>query len=215
MGTNMQKQYDEYIAKFKANASIETQGKMQQAIDELEASDLGKGLKVGENAPAFTLPDAKGESVDLYKELQSGPVIITFYRGGWCPYCNMELRAYQQLMKEIHNQGAKLIAISPQTPDQSLTTAEKNELNYHVLSDVGNKVADQFNLVYPLPDYLVDVYKEKGLEVDKHNGDDTWTLPVAATYIINQDGTIAYEYTKADYKDRVEPSEVVEKLKSL
>ncbi|QSS99347.1 AhpC/TSA family protein [Pontibacillus sp. ALD_SL1] len=215
MKTNMQDQYNEYIEKFKANASQETQEKMQSAIDELESSDQGKGLSVGETAPRFSLPDAKGDSVDLYEQLQSGPAIVTFYRGGWCPYCNMELRVYQQLIEEIHAEGAQLIAISPETPDHSLTTAEKNDLQYHVLSDEGNKVANQFNLVYQLPDYLVDVYKEKGLEVDKHNGDDTWTLPVSATYIIQQDGTIAYEYTKADYKDRVEPSEVVEKLKSL
>lgn len=215
MKTNMQEQYNEYIEKFKANASQDTQDKMQSAIDELESSNQGKGLRVGEKAPEFTLPDAKGDSVDLYQQLQSGPAIVTFYRGGWCPYCNMELRAYQQLIEEIHGEGAQLIAISPETPDHSLSTAEKNDLQYYVLSDEGNKVANQFNLVYQLPDYLVDVYKEKGLQVDKHNGDDNWTLPVSATYIIQQDGTIAYEYTKADYKDRVEPSEVVEKLKSL
>ncbi|KGP89770.1 alkyl hydroperoxide reductase [Pontibacillus chungwhensis BH030062] len=211
----MQEQYNEYIEKFKANVSQDTQEKMQNAIDELESSDQGKGLSVGEKAPRFSLPDAKGDYVDLYEQLQSGPTIVTFYRGGWCPYCNMELRTYQQLIDDIHAVGAQLIAISPETPDHSLTTAEKNDLQYHVLSDKGNQVADQFNLVYQLPDYLVDVYKEKGLEVDKHNGDDNWTLPVSATYIIQQDGTIAYEYTKADYKDRVEPSEVVGKLKSL
>ncbi|GGD05906.1 redoxin domain-containing protein [Pontibacillus salipaludis] len=215
MKTNMQEQYNEYIEKFKSNASQDTQDKMQSAIEELESSDQGKGLRVGEKAPAFSLPNAKGDSVDLYQQLQSGPAIVTFYRGGWCPYCNMELRAYQQLIEEIHAEGAQLIAISPETPDHSMTTAEKNDLQYQVLSDEGNKVADEFNLVYQLPDYLVDVYKEKGLEVDRHNGDDNWTLPVSATYIIQQDGTITYEYTKADYKDRVEPSEVVEKLKSL
>lgn len=213
--TNMREQYIEYISKFKQNASQEVQDKMGKAIDELENSDAGKGLRAGEKAPNFTLPDATGEKVQLEDVLKKGPVILTFYRGGWCPYCNMELRAYQQLMEDIKAAGAELVAVSPQTPDASLSTKEKNELDYFVLSDEGNKVADEYKLVYTLPPYLVDIYREKGLDLEKANDSDSWTLPVSATYIIKQDGTIAYEYTKADYKDRVEPSDVVEKLKSL
>ncbi|MFD1021098.1 peroxiredoxin-like family protein [Thalassobacillus hwangdonensis] len=215
MKTEMRHQFDQYIEKFKASASEDVQTKMKDAIDELEASDEGKGLKEGAKAPNFKLPNANGETVELYEQLKQGPVVLTFYRGGWCPYCNMELRAYQQIVGDIHNQGAELIAISPETPDHSLSTQEKNNLEYMVLSDEGNEVANQFNLVYQLPDYLVEVYKNKGLGVNKHNGDETWTLPVAATYIISEDGTIAYEYTKSDYKDRAEPSEVLEELKRL
>ncbi|MYL50871.1 redoxin domain-containing protein [Halobacillus litoralis] len=215
MKTEMRKHYNDYIEKFKKATPDEIQEKMKKAIDELETSNEGEGLSTGEKAPNFNLPDAKGKTVELYEQLKSGPVVLTFYRGGWCPYCNMELRAYQQILEEIHGEGAELIAISPQTPDQSLTTQEKNELNYHVLSDVGNEVANQYNLVYQLPDYLVDVYKDKGLHVDKHNGDETWTLPVSATYIIDTDGTIMYDYTKADYKDRAEPSDVLGELKRI
>jgi peroxiredoxin len=213
--TNMRKQYNEYIAKFKEKTPQEMQDKMGKAITELENSEEGKGLCIGDKAPDFTLPDATGNVVKLSEILDKGPVILTFYRGGWCPYCNMELRAYQQLMEDIKAAGAELVAVSPQTPDASLSTKEKNELDYFVLSDEGNKVADEYKLVYKLPPYLVDIYKEKGLDLEKANDSDSWTLPVSATYIIQQDGTIAYEYTKADYKDRVEPSEVVEKLKAL
>ncbi|KAA0567047.1 peroxiredoxin-like family protein [Rossellomorea aquimaris] len=213
--TNMREQYNEYISKFKQNASQEVQDKMRKAINELELSNDGKGLRIGEKAPNFTLPDATGKEVTLEDMLKKGPVILTFYRGGWCPYCNMELRAYQQLMEDIESAGAELVAVSPQTPDASLSTKEKNELDYFVLSDEGNEVADEYKLVYKLPPYLVDIYKDKGLDLEKANDSDSWTLPVSATYIIKQDGTIAYEYTKADYKDRVEPSGVVEKLKSL
>lgn len=213
--TNMREQYNEYISKFKQNASQEVQDKMREAINELELSDDGKGLRIGEKAPNFTLPDATGKEVTLEDMLKNGPVILTFYRGGWCPYCNMELRAYQQLMEDIESAGAELVAVSPQTPDASLSTKEKNELDYFVLSDEGNEVAEEYKLVYKLPPYLVDIYKDKGLDLEKANDSDSWTLPVSATYIIKQDGTIAYEYTKADYKDRVEPSGVVEKLKSL
>ncbi|MFZ0370809.1 MAG: peroxiredoxin-like family protein [Halobacillus sp.] len=213
MKTEMKERYNEYIEKFKATAPGDVQEKMKQAIQELEQSSDGKGLSEGKKAPNFNLPDAKGNSIELYKQLEEGPVILTFYRGGWCPYCNMELRAYQEILGDIHDSGGELIAISPEQPDHSLSTTEKNDLQFHVVSDVGNETANQYNLVYQLPDYLVDVYKEKGLRVDEHNGDETWTLPVSATYVIDQDGTIVYEYTKEDYKDRAEPSEVLEQLK--
>ncbi|QHE52605.1 peroxiredoxin-like family protein [Pontibacillus sp. HMF3514] len=215
MKTDMRQQYEKYIQKFKEATPEDIQKKMGNAIEELESSEDGEGLRNGEKAPNFKLSDAKGETVELYEQLKQGPVVLTFYRGGWCPYCNMELRAYQQIINEIHEAGAELMAVSPETPDHSLTTQEKNELEYYVLSDIGNKVAKEYNLIYQLPDYLVDVYKEKGLQVDKHNGDDSWTLPVSATYIIDTDGTITFEYTKSDYKDRVEPSEVLEKLKNV
>ncbi|MGR3764526.1 peroxiredoxin-like family protein [Rossellomorea sp. NS-SX7] len=212
---NMRQQYDEYISAFKKKASPEVQDKMSQAIAELEDSNAGQGLTAGEKIPSFTLPDATGNEVSIKDILEKGPVILTFYRGGWCPYCNMELRAYQELLDEIHAAGAELVAISPQTPDASLSTKEKNELDYVVLSDEGNKTAEDFNLVYKLPPYLVDIYKERGLDLEKANDSDEWTLPVSATYIVKQDGTIAYEYTKADYKDRAEPSDVVAELKNL
>ncbi|ALS78526.1 peroxiredoxin-like family protein [Planococcus kocurii] len=213
--TTMTQEINEYIEKFKANKPKEVQVKMQHAIEELEASNEGKGLRTGEQAPNFNLPNAAGETVELYEQLKKGPVVLTFYRGNWCPYCNMELRAYQQIIGEIHDQGAELIAISPQTPDQSMSIQEKHDLEYLVVSDEGNNVANQFNLVYQLPEYLVELYKAIGLDVAKHNGDDTWTLPVSATYIIQTDGTIAYEYTKSDYKDRVEPSDVLQELKKI
>ncbi|KAA0956403.1 AhpC/TSA family protein [Planococcus sp. ANT_H30] len=213
--TTMTQEINEYIEKFKANKPKEVQVKMQHAIEELEASNEGKGLRTGEQAPNFNLPNAAGETVELYEQLKKGPVVLTFYRGNWCPYCNMELRAYQQIIGEIHDQGAELIAISPQTPDQSMSIQEKHNLEYLVVSDEGNNVANQFNLVYQLPEYLVELYKAIGLDVAKHNGDDTWTLPVSATYIIQTDGTIAYEYTKSDYKDRVEPSDVLQELKKI
>ncbi|SIS60075.1 peroxiredoxin-like family protein [Salimicrobium flavidum] len=213
MKTEMLEKYDQYIEKFKKNADQDTQNKMKKAIEELENSEEGEGLNSGEKAPNFRLPDAKGQTVELYDQLKQGPVILTFYRGGWCPYCNMELREYQQIIDDIHDEGAELIAVSPEVPDQSLSTKEKNELEYHVLSDVGNEVTSDYNLVYQLPDYLIEVYKNKGLDVDNHNGDDEWKLPVSATYIINTDGTIIFDYTKADYKDRAEPSEVLKELK--
>ncbi|OEH91200.1 peroxiredoxin-like family protein [Bacillus solimangrovi] len=215
MEKSMQEEISDYINNFKQKADQVTQDKMKKAIDELENSTYGKGLRIGEKAPDFLLPNATGEQVQLSDALQNGPVILTFYRGDWCPYCNIELRAYQRILDDIHAQGASLIAISPQTPDNSLTTQEKNDLKFHVLSDKENKVASLFRLVYPLPDYLIELYKQRGLHIDKYNEEESWTLPVAATYIIAQDKTILFEFTKADYKARVEPSEVLERLKRI
>ncbi|MBS2969216.1 AhpC/TSA family protein [Metabacillus sp. KIGAM252] len=204
-----------YLEQFKKNTPIETQQKMETAIQELEDSEEGKGLQVGDQVPNFVLPDARGKEISITDILKKGPAVITFYRGGWCPYCNMELKAYQSILDEIHEAGAELVAISPESPDASLSTKEKNELSFHVLSDKENSTAQDFNLVYRMPEYLIEIYKEKGLDVPGHNRDETWSLPVSATYIADQSGNIIYEYTKADYKDRAEPSEILSQLKQL
>lgn len=193
----------------------EIREKMQQAIQELEQSGIAHGLSVGDRALDFTLKDTTGKEITLYEELKKGPVVLTFYRGEWCPYCNMELRAYQQVLNQIRAAGAQLIAISPQTPDHSLSMKQKNELEFYVLSDVGNKVAEQYRLVYILPEYLQEIYKNLGLDLTKYNHDHSWTLPISATYVIDQNGIIRAKEADADYKKRMEPSEVVSILKQL
>lgn len=206
---------NEYKSSFNKKASLEKQKLYAQAIKELEASGVAQGLKTGDHAPNFTLPDATGKIVSLSETLTKGPVILTFYRGGWCPYCNLELRAYQRALPEIREAGAKLIAVSPQTPDASLTTKEKDELEFTVLSDVGGKVAHHYDLVFKLQDYLIDLYKQSGLDVPAHNGNDTWELPKPATFVIDQHGTIVFAHVDSDYRNRTEPSEVIKIVKGL
>jgi peroxiredoxin len=124
-------------------------------VEELRASfPLSAALAVGDIAPSFTLQNANRREVSLSEVLRKGPAVITFYRGGWCPYCNIQLRAYQQALPEIAALGGQIIAISPQLPDGSLSVAEKNELEFEVLSDVGNRAARSFGLVYSLPEEL-------------------------------------------------------------
>jgi peroxiredoxin len=209
----------EAIEHYKQNAGKripdEVRAIMAKATEELKASDKGKGLKVGEQAPDFSLPDATGKEVQLSSLVKKGPVVLTFYRGAWCPYCNLELQAYQQVLDELHQAGAELVAISLQSPDKSLTTKEKNELSFYVLSDVGGEVAQKYNLLFTLPDYLIDVYKTFQLNVDQYNGDQSWNLPVPATFIIDRDQTIRYAYVDEDYTKRAEPKEVLEKVKQL
>jgi peroxiredoxin len=172
-------------------------------------------IKVGEKAPEFELPNVNGQSVNLQSLLEQGPVVLNFYRGGWCPYCNLELNAYNKHLGDIENLGASLVAISPQTPDNSLSTAEKNDLKFEVLSDVGNKAADQYGLVFKLDSSLHDIYTKFGLVLPKFNGDDSWEIPLPGTYVIDTDGTVKYAFANADYTKRAEPDEVIAKLEEL
>ena len=139
-------------ASFLSRVPQDTQTVMQQATADLGASGiLDQTLKVGDTIPDFALPNATGQTVNIRDLLAQGPVVIAFYRGGWCPYCNLELKALQNALASIQETGATLVAISPETPDNSLTTQEKNALTFPVLSDVDNQVARQFGLVFKLP----------------------------------------------------------------
>ncbi|TFE04180.1 peroxiredoxin-like family protein [Jeotgalibacillus salarius] len=204
-----------YKETFKKKAPEEKQRLMAQATKELEESGIAQGLQKGDQIPDFTLPDAAGQQVSIKTLLAQGPVILTFYRGGWCPYCNLELKAYQNKLSDIKGAGAELVAISPETPDASLNTKEKNSLEYKVLSDVENKVADQFNLVFSMPDYLIDIYKDSGLDVAAHNGNDDWELPKPATFVIDSTGEILFAEVDADYTYRTPPEKVIEFVKSI
>ncbi len=167
-------------------------------------------LKVGDRAPSIVLADAKGETVDVGLLLSRGPVIVTFYRGGWCPYCNLELKAYQEILPEILAAGASLVAISPERPDETLSTSEKNALAFTVLSDVGQSVGRAFGLVYAFSDELRSVYQGFGLDIPERNGaPDDWALPVSATYVIASDGTILFADTGVDYRYRADPRDVL------
>jgi peroxiredoxin len=170
-------------------------------------------LKVGDRAPAIALSNAKGDTVEVANLLEKGPVIVSFYRGGWCPYCNLELKAFQEVLPEIKAAGASLVAISPEKPDDSLSTVEKNALSFEVLSDVGQKVGRAFGLVYDFTDELRSAYEGFGRDIPAHNGTPgEWALPVAATYVVGRDGSIIYAYTDVDYRDRADPREVVKVL---
>ncbi|MCZ8511605.1 peroxiredoxin-like family protein [Paenibacillus filicis] len=215
MTTKLLDEIQQYQDNFRKKAPIETQKLMEQATKELSESNIAKGLTVGEQAPDFTLKDATGASISLYEELKKGPVILTFYRGAWCPYCNLELNAYQRVLKDIKATGGQLIAVSPQTPDASLTMKEKNELEFLVLSDPDGIVAGNYNLVFKLPDYIIEIYKGFGLDIPGHNGNDTWELPVPATYVIDRSGKIRFASVDPDYTKREEPSRMVELLKEV
>lgn len=169
----------------------------------------------GEKIPSFELPNQVGEVKSLDALLKQGPVILTFYRGGWCPYCSLELRAYQAILEDIKAMGASLIAISPELPDSSLSTAEKNGLIFEVLSDVNADYARSIGLVFSLPETLRDLYAGAGLDLETYNGSGQFDLPLAATYLIDQNGIIAHAFVDADYTKREEPQSILEALRNL
>lgn len=189
---------------------------MERHIEQLRTGVIARTmLKVGDRAPEFMLRNAKGEIVDIGALRKKGPVIVTFYRGGWCPYCNLELKAFQEILPEIKAAGASLVAISPEKPDDTLSTAEKNALAFEVLSDVGQKVGRAFGLVYQFTEELRSAYRGFGRNIPAHNGTPgEWALPVSATYVIDRNGTIIYAYTDVDYRDRADPRDVLDFLTS-
>ena len=181
-----------------------------------ESGILDQAKNVGDKAPNFTLKNAKGTEVELANLLKQGPVVLTWYRGGWCPYCNIALAALQEKLPEIQKAGAQLVALSPELPDKSLDTQQKNKLEFEVLTDLNHEVADDYGLVFKLTPKVRDLYKQF-FNLNEFNGKEAGDdkLPLAATYIISPDGTIRWAFLKADYRQRAEPSEIVDFLKTM
>ncbi|MFJ3951705.1 AhpC/TSA family protein [Streptomyces sp. Je 1-4] len=189
---------------------------MERAARDLAASGLAaRALRTGDTAPRFSLPSATGDTVTLDALLSAGPVVLTFYRGAWCPYCNLALRALQRHHPDITARGAQLVAISPQIPDESLTLTEKHSLAFDVLSDLGSDTAKQFGISFDLPDDLAVVYESFGFDLQRVNGGHPRTLPLPATYVIDQDATIRWTYLDTDYTTRAEPTDILTALDAL
>jgi peroxiredoxin len=212
---SLKEQLAEYRSSWRKRVPKERQAIMERHIEQLRNGVVVQTmLKVGDRAPAIRLYNAKRELVDIRFLLKDGPVIVTFYRGGWCPYCNLELKAFQDALPDIKAVGASLVAISPEKPDDTLSTAEKNSLSFEVLSDVGHQVGRSFGLVYQFTEELRRAFEGFGLNIPVYNGTPgEWALPVAATYVIDCEGTIIFADVGVDYRDRADPREVLEVLK--
>jgi peroxiredoxin len=211
---SLKQELAEYRAGWFKRVPAERQAIMERHIAQLRNGLAKTALKVGDRAPSIVLSNARGDTVDVGTLLKRGPVVVAFYRGGWCPFCNLELRAFQRLLPDIEAAGASLVAISPEKPDDSLSTAEKNALTFEVLSDVGQKVGRAFRLVYDFSDELKSAYNGFNLDIPAKNGTvGEWALPISTTYIIDRDGLIVYAYTDADYRDRADPIDILAVLK--
>jgi peroxiredoxin len=205
-----------FRAEFARTAPAGRAALYEAKIEELRSEFASKSaIGVNDTAPDFALPNPAGKSIVLKDLLRSGPVVLTFYRGGWCPYCNIQLRAYQGALAQITALGGRLVAISPQLPDNSLDTASKNTLTFDVLSDVGNKVSRSYGLVYSLPEEIRSVLRSNNKALPSINGDESWELPVPATYVVARDQRVALAYIEVDYRKRPEPEALLTCLKSL
>lgn len=178
------------------------------------AQNANQGIRIGQKAPDFTLKDQTGKEISLYQLLKEGPVVMTWYRGGWCPYCNLALKSIADKVSEIKQAGATFLALTPELPDKSMTTAEKNNLPFAVLSDINNEVARKYDLVFKLDPETASRYEEK-FGLSKYNGNKNEELPIPATYIIDQKGIVRYAYINPDYKQRANPDDVVMQLNQI
>jgi peroxiredoxin len=195
------------------NEALDT---MSRATAELIATGQAqRAKKAGDVAPEFTLRDPDGKLVSSRERLARGPLVISFYRGVWCPYCNLELQALQTALPDIAGRGASLVAISPQTAPNSRKSQRENKLDFPILSDVRSEVANAFGIRFALPDYLVELYKGFKNDLPVFNDDPSWVLPMPARYVIGSDGIIAYSEVNPDYTRRPDPSELLPVLDRL
>lgn len=211
----LQPKLDSMKARFVARVPKEQVDLYEKANRELETSGiLDRALNVNDTVPDFSLPNASGDSVSLVQLLAQGPIVLTWYRGGWCPYCNLALSAWTEWLPELEKAGGNLVAISPEVPDSSLSTSDRMGQRFEVLSDQGNRVARQFGIVYKLPDPIIESYN-KFFSLSAYNGNEDYELPLAATYVIGSDRVIRYAFLDTDYKRRAEPAEVIRRVAEI
>lgn len=217
----LQDKLDAFKADFKAGkapyfAPPEIHPIMERATAELIASgQAARAVKAGDLAPTFRLKDQDGNEISSVEMLKQGPLVVTFYRGVWCPYCNLELQALNEALPELQHHGANVVAISPQSAVNSRKSVRVNGLNFPVLNDARNETATAFGLRFALPDYLIDLYKTLRNDLPAFNGDPGWTLPMPARYVIGTDGIVSYSEVNPDYTHRPDPSEMIPVLEKL
>jgi peroxiredoxin len=204
-----------YQEGFKQRVPQETQEKMLAATKKLKELSISKNaLKVTNKAKEIKLPNAVGKEISLFKSLEENNfIVLNFYRGAWCAYCNLELKALQDRNDELKKLGAKFIAISPQSPDASLSTKEKNELEFEVLSDNNNIVAKEYGLVFSLDEEIRPIYLSFGIDIPASNEEDSYELPMPATYVINKNKEIIFAFINEDYTKRCEPQDIIDTIK--
>jgi peroxiredoxin len=212
---SLQAKLDAFKADFEAgkppyNVPYSVVETMHRATAELiESGAARRAKKAGDVAPSFSLKDPEGNVINSADLLKRGPLVLSFYRGVWCPYCNMELLALEAAKPEFDRYAASLVAISPQTAPNSRKSVRQNKLSFPILSDVKGKVGAAFGLRFDLPDYLVELYKQLKNDLPTFNDDPSWSLPMPARYVIGRDGAILYSEVNPDYTRRPEPEDMI------
>jgi len=195
--------------------SAEDKAIMKAAQIKLAENLKSPGLQIGSFAPHFTLKNAFGTKVTLSEELTNGPVVLVFYRGSWCPYCNLHLRVLQKNLPQFEKYGARLITITPQQPDKSAQQLKKDGYLFEVLSDLDNSVMQNYNLYFELPKELIDVYKKAEVDIENHNGKGRVGLPVPGSFVIDTSGIIRAMHVDTNYTKRMEPTDIFAALEAI
>ncbi|MCQ8820664.1 AhpC/TSA family protein [Pseudoalteromonas agarivorans] len=190
---------------------------VDETIAQAKAFQEGtNALNLDQNAPRFELPNQHAEQVLLDELLAKGPVVITFYRGSWCPYCNLQLKALQSRLPEIHALGAQLVAISPQAPDGSMSENDIRNMDFVVLSDQNADVAASYGVAWQVPAFLLEHMREdRGLDLESLNNGNGSILPIPATFVLDSEGKVTWRYVDVDYRTRSEPQDIINALKAL
>ncbi|QDT01981.1 Putative peroxiredoxin bcp [Rubripirellula lacrimiformis] len=187
----------------------------KKGVEMVRATGIEESAKqVGDAAVDGQLKDWKGNTITLSELWNEGPIVLMWYRGGWCPYCNIQLRAMQQNLDKIENAGAKLVILTPELPEKAKQTAEANDLNIVALHDKNNELAKKYGIVFDLPSTIAPMYRDSG-RLKTYNGNDDLQLPLSATYVVDKSGKITYAFLDADYKKRAEPAEVIAAVKAI
>jgi peroxiredoxin len=206
----LQAAIDEYNAAKKEQMPAEVLATMARTTAELKDTGIeDRALRAGDRTPDFSLPNQHGEMRRFADLLAESTVVLNVYRGGWCPYCNFEMKALAEALPDIKAAGAQLVGMTPEDPDHAQDTANQHDIGIEILSDAGNVVSEQLGLVFSLAEELRPIYLGAGLDIPAYNGDDTFRLPVPATYIVRSDGIIKADFVNADYTQRMEPAEIV------
>jgi peroxiredoxin len=212
----LQAQLEQHKQSSRRHLPLEKRQILEEHVRTLQLARVPDSVaSVGTKAPEFTLRDHQGDIWHLETALRRGPVVLKFYRGSWCPYCNLELRAYQSRLSKIRELGASLVAVSPEKPDLAEAFIDKEQMEFPVLHDNGNVVARQFGLEFVVEEPLRRLMKDFGIDLAEKNGDDSWTLPVPGTFVISKSGRIEYSFASADFTLRADPEEVLAVLQKL
>lgn len=212
---SLKDQIEELKKSFSKQLDEKTLKTMMEFNESVASDESAQGLKVGDKAPLFGLKNHLGETVELESLLGKGEVIISFYRGEWCPYCNLEIRALQDRLSEFEALQANLVAITPESPDHSLTMVEKHSLKFPVLTDAGNATARAYHLVFELSEEVNAIYEGFGIHIADRNEDHSRTLAIPATFVVGRDGIIKFASVDADYSVRAEPEEIIAALRQI
>ncbi|MEM9449534.1 MAG: peroxiredoxin-like family protein [Cyanobacteria bacterium P01_E01_bin.6] len=213
---SLQQQLSEIKTNIRSQIPEDVFQKFEESIQALDASGIANNApKIGDELNNFVLSNQLGQQRSLAELRKTSPVVMVFYRGGWCPYCNLELRAYQQILPRLKAVGAQLVAITPELPDSSLSTVEKNELEFEVLSDVGTDYAKEIGLAFSLPEDLREIYANLGGDLEKFNGVGNFNLPIPATLVVDTDGKVAFAHVDVDYTTRANPEDVLSVVRNI